>query len=297
MTRHAGIPALLILAALAVAAPARADLSDRLGALSGDNARGYLGPLPDALSGTLNSAIFQTGRVPKAKPSITIGVHVMGVSFKDADRTFIPTDPAGFQSTTPTPVSTIIGSTQSTAVQGQGGLVLNYPGGFDVSTFAIAAPELTVGSFLGTRAVVRYISATLGDSDYGKLELFGIGGQHSISQYLPGLPVDLAVGAFYQTFKLGNGLLDTKAFHAEITGSRSFGMIQPYAGLGFDTFKMDVAYTSSTDPGTHIAFSMPDRSNVHLTLGAQLSMPFVQLHGEFDAAANVGAAIGLRLGL
>ena len=296
--RLAGILALTALVALGASAPARADLSEKLGALTGDNAKGYLGPLPDALSATLNSAIFQSGKVSKAGISFLLGVHVMGVNFKDEDRTFIPTDPPGFQSNSPTPVSTVIGGTQSVPVQGQGGTVLNYPGGLDVKTFTIAAPELTVGSVLGTRAVVRWFSADLGNSDYGKLELFGIGGQHSISQYVPGLPVDIAVGAFYQTFKLGDGLLDTKAFHGDVTASRSFGLLQPYVGVGFDTFKMDVSYKSSdpNNPG-EIAISMPDKSNAHFTVGAQASLAIVKLHAEFNAAANTGAAIGLSFGL
>jgi len=297
-SRLAGAFALAALLVLGGAASARADLSEKLGALTGENAKGYLGPLPDALSSTLNSAIFQTGKVPKTGVSFTLGVHVMGVNFKDEDRTFVPVDPPGFQSSpSGQAVSTIIGDTKSVGVQGQGGTQLNYPGGFDVSTFTVAAPELTVGSFFGTRAVVRWFSAELGNSDYGKLELFGIGGQHSISQYVPLLPVDVAVGAFYQTFKLGDGLLDSKAFHMDVTGSKRFGVIQPYVGIGFDTFKMDVDYTSTADPGQHISVSMPDQSSAHFTVGAQASLAIVKLHAEFDAAANTGAAIGLSFGL
>lgn len=284
--------------ALGLSATARADLSEKLGALTGENAKGYLGPLPDALSGTLNSAIFQTGKVPKQGITFTLGVHVMGVNFDDKDRTFVPTDPPGFTSSpSGQPVSTIIGDTKSVGVTGQGGTQFNYPGGFDVSTFTIGAPELTIGSVMGTRAVVRWFSAEIGKSDYGKLELFGIGGQHSLSQYFPAMPVDLAVGAFYQTFKLGDGLLDTKAFHVDVTGSKSFGILQPYAAIGYDTFKMDVDYNSTSNPGDHISVSMPDKSNAHFTVGAQASLAIVKLHAEFNAAANTGAAIGLSFGL
>jgi len=172
------------------------------------------------------------------------------VNLKDEDRTFVPVDPPGFTSSPAgQPVSTITGDTKSVGVTGQGGTQFNYPGGFDQSTFTLAAPELTVGSFMGTRAVVRWFSAEIGKSDYGKLELFGIGGQHSVSQYFPGLPVDVAAGVFYQTFKIGDGLLDTKALHLDVTGSKSFGLIQPYVAIGYDTFKMDVDYNSTSNPG------------------------------------------------
>ncbi|HVP14115.1 MAG TPA: DUF6588 family protein [Terriglobales bacterium] len=299
MKRTIPIVVLVGLAAIVLAAPAAADLSSKLGALSGDNAKGYLSPMPKALSATLNSSIFQSGKVPLKSVELSLGIHVMGVNVKDEDRTFLPTDPAGFQSVTPTRVPTIIGDGTAVPVDGVGGTILNYPGGFDIKSFVVAAPELTVGSIFGTRAVVRWISLTVGDSDFGKVDLFGIGGQHSISQYLPKLPVDLACGLFYQTFKLGDGILDTKALHFDVTASRDFGAvvkIAPYVGLGYDTFKMDVAYTSTLDPADRIAVSMDNQSNAHLTLGAQLRLPGVALHGEFNAAANTGAAVGLRFG-
>jgi hypothetical protein len=300
MTRIARTVILVGLAVVAMAAPAAADLNDKLGALTGDNAKGYLGPLPKALSATLNSAVFQTGKVPKRGINFTIGVHVMGVNLKDEDRTFTPKDPAGFQSVTPTPVPTIIGGSESVAVDGQGGTVLNYPGGLDTKTFTIAAPELTIGSVFGTRAVVRWFAMDLKDSDLGKIELFGFGGQHSISQYVPSLPADVAVGAFYQTFKIGDGLLDTKAFHVDVTASKALGVkglvkLEPYVGIGYDTFSMDVSYTQ-TDPPDHIGVSMDRQSNAHFTVGAQLTLAAVKLHGEFNAAANTGAAIGLSVG-
>ena len=301
MTRLLRTVILAGIAAAFVVAPAAADLSSKLGALSGENARGYLGPLPKALSATLNSSVFQSGKVPKRGVELSLGLHVMGANFSDNDRTFMPTDPTGFQSVTPTAVPTVIGSGDAVAVAGAAGTVLNYPGGFDTRTFTIAAPELTVGSIFGTRAVVRWFSMKLGDSDFGKIELFGIGGQHSISQYFPKLPADLALGVFYQTFKIGDGLLDTKAFHADVTASRTFGTrgfakLEPYVGLGYDTFKMDVAYTSTTDPADHIAVGMDNQTNAHFTVGAQLLLPGVKLHGEFNAAANTGAAIGISFG-
>jgi hypothetical protein len=148
---------------------------------------------------------------------------------------------------------------------------------------------------------VRWFALDLKDSDLGKIELFGIGAQHSISQYFPALPADVAFGAFYQTFKIGDELLDTKALHVNVTASKALSAkglvkLQPYVGIGYDTFSMDLAYTSTTDPTDHISVSMDKESNVHFTLGAQLSLALVKLHGEFNVAANTGAAIGLSFG-
>jgi len=72
---------LLALAALAYGAlPAAAQLIENLGALTAENAKKYLEPLPEALSGTMNSAIFTTGNVPVTGINFSIGIKVMGVS-------------------------------------------------------------------------------------------------------------------------------------------------------------------------------------------------------------------------
>src|SRR2546426_6528128 len=213
--------AVTILAVAVAALPAAAQLEPNLGALTGQNAKGYLGPLPEALSGTLNTAIFQTGSVPKTGFGIAIGVRAMAVKFADEDRLYTPQDPPGFTSSGPrqrTP--TVIGDPHAVAQNGQGGAVIYYPGGFDIENFALAVPQATIGTVFGTRAVVRWISLDVGNTDLGKVDLFGIGVQHSISQYFPVLPIDLAAGFFYQTFKIKDDLVDTKSYQLNVTGSK-----------------------------------------------------------------------------
>ena len=288
--------ALALLSGVIAASTAEAQLSDNLGALTGDNAKGYLGPLPKALSSTLNSAVFQTGNVPKNTFNLSLGVRVMGVGFSDDSRTYKPTPPPGFTPTQDVTPSTIIGSTTAVAQSGQGGTTLYHPGGFDINEFAVAVPQLTIGSVFGTRAVVRWVSLDLGDSDFGKFEYLGFGAQHSISQYFPGLPVDLAAGFFSQAFEIGDGLIKTDALMFNVTGSKRMGMLEPYAGLGWDTFDMDVAYKSTTTPGDNIAIKFDKESNAHLTLGIQALLGFTRLSAELDIAAETGAAVGLSLG-
>src|SRR5262245_13018007 len=164
------------LVATSLATPAAAQLTENLGSLGAENAKGYMGPLPKAFSGTLNSGIFQTGHVPKTGVNFSIGAHIMGVTFEDEDRTYTPVDEAGFTSTESVEAPTVIGDTQAVAQDGQGGTVFYHPGGFDVGEFAIAVPELTIGSVAGTSLMLRWISVDVGDADIGDLSVFGIGG-------------------------------------------------------------------------------------------------------------------------
>lgn len=277
---------------------AGAQLSDNLGSLTGENTKKYLGPLPDALSGTMNSAIFTSGNVPKIGINFSVGIKVMGVKFSDSDRLYTPTDAPGFTSVAPIQqVPTVIGGTGAVAQDGQGGSTFYYPGGFDITQFAFAAPQLTVGNVMGTRAVVRWFAHDFSaDNFIEKISFFGIGAQHSVSQYFPGLPVDLAAGVFYQSFKINEDLLDIKAIHVDVTGSRSFGPIQPYGALGFDTLKMSANYEDSTNPGNNIAVDFDRSTHVHLTAGLLANLPVVKLHAEANLAATNGVAVGLSFG-
>jgi hypothetical protein len=284
--------------AAAMATPSAAQLADNLGALTGDNAKGYLRPLPKALSATLNSSLFQSASIPLAGVNVSLGVAASVVVFDDGDRTYHPTDPPGFVGLAPVEAPTVIGDGVAVPQAGQGGATLYHPGGLDLRQFTVAVPQLTVGSAFGTRAVVRWISVDLGDSDLGKLTLFGIGAQHSISRYLPKLPVNLAAGLMYQTLTLGDDkLIDTKGLHFDITASRRFNLLEPYASLGYDTFSMKAKYESKTaSPGEKITVDFDRENSAHLALGLQFRLPFVRLHGEFIAAAQTGAALGLDFG-
>jgi hypothetical protein len=296
--------AVLVAAALTVtlAAPSMAQIEGNLGALTPENAKAYLQPLPKALSATLNSAIFQSAAIPMAGINLTVGIHVMGVTFDSKDKRYTPTDPPGFTSTAPIQqVPTVVGDVNAVAQSGQGGTTMYYPGGFNLKQFLIGVPQVSIGSVFGTRLVGRWIQFDAGDNELGHVKLLGIGAQHSINHYLPHLPVNVAVGGMYQTFQLGSDkLIDTKAMHVDVTASKKFAMFfQPYVGVGYDTFQMKANYTQDLGSGqkadVHVKFN--DENSAHLTAGLLVGLPVVKLSAEFDSGAETGASVGLRFGL
>jgi len=264
-----------------------------LGALTPENAKGYLDPLRQPLSGTMNAAVFQTGVVPKTGFGMQFGVQLMGVSLSSADRSYTPTDPSGYSSVS---APTVIGDTHAVSSTGPGGATIYHPGGFDISEFALAVPQLTIGSIAGTRAVIRYVSLDVGDDEIGHFSLFGIGGQHSISQYKKDLPMDLAVGLFYQKLELGDDdLVKASTFAVNATGSKRYGHFEPYVGVGLDNISMETNYQSSST-GESIHVDLDSSTDFHLTGGLQFIMPGVHLYVEGNIAATNGAAVGLMFG-
>jgi len=288
------LPGLLLAAGVGAAT---AQLNEDLLSLTDENLKAYVDPLQVALSGTLNSAVFRTGYVPRGKFDIALGAAAMAVSFSDDDRSFRPVDPPGFSSLEPQDVPTIVGDLGGVIIPGEDGLAWAYPGGFDMEGFEIAAPQLSIGCVMGTRAIVRFIPPIdLGDSDLGEFEYFGVGGQHSISQYMPNLPIDLALGAFYQDFKIGEDLLHVQSMQFNVTGSRQYGILQPYLGLGYDTLTLDAHAEDEDYPEDAIDVSLDRHSNVHFTAGLMARLSILGIYGEYNSGATSGFAVGFDLG-
>jgi len=300
MNRSLAAAAALILATLAVA-PAQAQLEANLGAMTEENVKGYLSPFPTALSATMNSAIFRSGYIAKDKLQFQVGVHAMAVTFDDEDRLYTPTTPPDFSSDQSIQAPTVIGSTQYAEQFGDGGAVQYYPGGFDIQQLTVAAPQISIGGFMGTQLVARWFAYDIGDeaedADFGEFKLFGIGVQHSISQYVPTMPFDLAIGGFYQNFEIGEDLLDSTGLHLNATASKRFSLLEPYIGIGYDQYDLTVRYDSEEFDGDEIEVEFDTESNFHFTAGSQLHLGPVHLHGEYNAAAETSFAVGLGVGM
>ncbi|MBD3336805.1 MAG: hypothetical protein GF355_14935 [Candidatus Eisenbacteria bacterium] len=275
----------------------QAQLEENIGTMTKENLEGYLGPLNTGLSATMNSAIFRTGHVPAQGLTFSIGAAAMAIGYDDEDRLYTPSDPPGFESQQEgTEVPTVVGDPEGRTVQGQQGLTWHYPGGFDLEGFEIAVPQVSIGSIVGTRAVFRYIALDLGDTELGDFSYIGFGGQHSITQWIPSLPVNVAAGVFVQKFEVGD-VVTANAMHWNLTASREFGILQPYAGLGFDTLELNVDYDDEDDPESSFDFDLESESDPHFTLGLMAKVPGVGVFFEFNAAAATGFALGVDFGL
>jgi hypothetical protein len=291
--------AIVALIAVGSTAPARAQLTETLGALTEDNAKGYLSPLPKALSATLNAGLFQSGYVKKNGFSLSLGVKVMGIEFSDDDRTYTPVDPPGFSSTAavrPRPSSVAL---NSVAQPGQGGTTLYHPGGLDSDNFALAMPQLEIGTVMGTRAVVRWISLDVSDSDFGKFDVLGIGAQHSLSQYMsPEFPVDLALSARSGSeFQIDDDLIDAKSLHIDVTSEPSLLHLRALRRRGVRQARHGDQVRGHHQPDAHHArreVRFRDQCPFHgRTPGVARHPAF---HAEANFAAETGVAAGFSIG-
>ena len=278
--------------------PASAQIEDAISAYTGANAEGYLEPLAQAIGANLNSALFHSAHVPEGGLHVSLELGLMAVLFSDDDETFMATTEMGFSPETTVEAPTVVGPGGAIIVPGDGGTAFPFPGCFNLASLALAAPQLRIGSFRGTEAVIRYMVFNTGEVEIGDFDLQGYGLRHSISQYLPGLPVDIAAGIMYQRFKLGDDLIDATAFSFGAQASMSFplvfAVVEPYAGLSMDTFQMDVEYDD--EDGDPVSVEFDSRSTAHLTLGLHAQVTVVSLYGEYNIAEQSGFAVGMGFG-
>lgn len=288
--------------ALLVASPLPAQIEDHLAAYTGENAAGYLDPLAGAIGTSLGAGLFRGAAIPKTGFNIALEFPIVGLYFSDDDGTFRATTEGDFIPKQTVRAPTVVGPTEAVLVDGDGGTHFAFPGGFDVGSFAVAAPQLRIGSVFGTEALVRFFAAKIGDSELGNVMLFGFGAQHSISQYLPpDPPVDLAAGFFWQRFTLGENerggdLMKTGTWSIGVQASRTFAAATPYTGLSYNAYSLDVSYESETGGEAETIELSFDEDYVQWTIGVELDLSILDLFAEYNVASRSSFAFGLGLG-
>ncbi len=286
-----------VLLLISMAVPASAQIEDQLSAYTGRNATGYLKPLADAFGADMNAGLFNSAQIPKMGPRIRLEIRVISVIFGDGDRTFKARTEGDFTPEQTVDAPTVVGQGQAKIIGGDAGTSFAFPGGLDLSSFAIAVPQLRFGAVHGTEALIRYFAVNTGDTEIGDLSLFGFGLRHSISQYFgKQLPVDLAAGFMWQRFKLGDDLISANTFMFGVHASRKFVIMEPYAGLSIDTFSMDVTFDSDVLED-EIFLDFEKETSLHLTLGLNINLTYAQLFGEFSLAGQNSFSFGLALGI
>jgi hypothetical protein len=171
----------------------------------------------------------------------------------------------------------------------------------------MAVPHISIGNFFGTRVMLRWLPR-VPVQNMGDFGFFGIGVQHSISRYLPALPVDLSAMVAYQSMTLGD-IVTTKAFTIGAQASKSFSILTLYGGLGYESSTMSFSYTANytapdpVHPGSTItvsepiAFDLSGKNNFRLTVGFAVNLLILKINADYSLAAQPVATVGVGIGI
>ena len=109
--------------------------------------------------------------------------------------------------------------------------------------------------------------------------------------------MDLALGAMWQSVELGDKLIDATGLALNVTGSRRFGKgisIEPYVGVGLDSFEMEAKYELTDSSGTpieEITVSYDRNTTGRFTLGASVNLPIVKPFEPLELVARIKACL------
>ncbi len=275
-----------------------AQVEDNLKRYSGKNGQNYIKPLVDGLGVSMNRGWYGTAKIPKLGLRLRVGLVAMVAPVLDRDRTFKATTQGDFIPVQTVKAPTVVGDEKVVMVSGTGGTQYVFPGGLNLTATAFATPQLTIGSLFGTEVMLRYWMAELGDSEIGKLSLTGIGVRHSIDQYIPLLPVNIAVGGFWQKIELGDELLSFSTLHLGAQVSRSFSLLQLYGGVGYDisNAKLQYEYNNGAED-VELKYNLDGDNGLQVTAGIGLNLFIVHISGDCTFGKRTAYCLSAAIGL
>jgi hypothetical protein len=116
---------------------------------------------------------------------------------------------------------------------------------FNTNLAPTLIPQIGVGTVLGTDLMVRWLPK-ISIPDVGALDLFGFGLRHSLNQYIPLLPVDIAIQAVWQRLRaedsLGGEVVEASTFAVNLAASRRFGVLTLYGGVQTERSDIEFSY-------------------------------------------------------
>ncbi|HEV8539441.1 MAG TPA: DUF6588 family protein [Bacteroidota bacterium] len=268
-------------------------VEDAIRQVSAENVRGYVQPFVNGLGASLNSGWYQSAAIGDMGFHIRLQVIASGTLIGDADKTYGALPPEPFERT-PVETATLFGD-RGTVVDGPGGTTYQFQNG-QVRTriFPSATLQLSIGNLFGTQAVLRYVPVPEIDN-FPRTTFFGFGARHSISQYLPSSPVDLAAGFFTQQLIIGD-IMKVNAFAFGGQVSKSLSVVTFYGGLQYESSTLTLSYTSSST-NSRVNTDIDSENHVRATAGIGLDFTILNLNTDVSLGKVVVVSSGISFGL
>jgi len=260
---------------------------------------------------TVEQALFD--QIKDQNFSVSIhGPNIMGASDDEIEIDFSGTDVTFTDPITLLPRTETLGA--GTWALGVGGL------GFleDLSFVPLAAPQLSVGTVLGTRATFRVLPtidlstipplSLFLDEEFGKISYFGFGLQHNPGVFLPTpLPLDVAVAFYTQTFKIGEEFFKVKTTAFGVNASKKLGIgpinITPYAGFMLEKSTIDIAYTYEVESllgspqEIDIALHFEGENKSRIILGLSIKLLLFNINADYNIGKYNSFTVGFMFSM
>lgn len=269
-------------------------VEDRFAALNETNVKLYAQPFATAFGTAMNSGGYHSASVADLF-GFSLSFQGMYILIPDDQLTYSPSLPTGY---TTGPTATIFGD-KGSAYAGSAGYITTPPG-VNVSAMPMAMPQISL-SLMGTEVMFRYLPEIALGNGGEKISLFGLGAKHSISRYIPLIPIDVAVQVLYSKLEITN-LLKSKNLAFNAHASKTFGILTPYFGLQYESSSLDLTYEINGDPlsgdpslqvNKKVSVSLDGDNTFRTTLGAALKLAIFVLNADVNLGSQTTFTGGL----
>ena len=260
-----------------------------------DNGDAYIAPLASVFTTSLNSGFLHSaeikkgfhieagivsnfGFIPKSYQTYVANVELQGQNYSEE-------------------APTIFGNNSSITIDAYGGTTLSFPAGLDLSFLPLAAPHIKIGSVLGTEAIIRFWGYNTAEEELGRLQLFGWGLRHSISQYLGDDPsMDIAISYYQQSFDVGT-LIQAKSSMAHLQAGNTHGIFNYYLFTALQSGDMNIYYEFEASGQTEIIdMDLKNEQSFMAGAGFGLKLAFLYVHAEANVGKQLTGSAGIGIG-
>lgn len=285
-------------------------LTKKLENFGAENGEAYISPWVTAFGTSLNTGLYQSAKV--LKPFLFgVNVNSMALFVPDEDKTFTLTSPTidgiNIWENEELESATCFGDKGATVTFKDDisrFLDPNLPNGADMSIIPMFIPQVNMGLPFGNEIMVRGFPKVKIQKDVGDFSFWGVGLKHSLDQYIPLVPIDLAVQAAYQQMSFAD-VIDINSFAANIHISKKLLMWTLYGGVGYENTNMEVKYQGVSydvdDNGdiiivpTEVTFDIEGENEYRATAGLRYSFLLAKVYADYTLSKYNVLNIGLGL--
>ncbi len=307
---------------------AQEDLSSQLSKVAGTNAVNYLAPLFSAWGADFNSGFYHSADLHEVL-GFDIGLKAGAVLVKDQDKVFdfvlpdhityngvtlqagvdydnvIPGSPTAVGASTGKTVALKVKQTSSfVPLRGQTILNVTTPQGFDMKFAPLLMPQAAIGLPFGLEVIGRFAPNITLPNNVGKVNFIGFGLRHSLDQYLPMVPIDIAIHFMTQKLTISD-MNDTKILGASgiaygIEASKSLVLFTLYGGYQIEKSSWTLEPYSYSDPSKAVSVKIPgftvDGQNTsRFHAGVRFLLLIVNIHADYSFAKQPVIAAGIGI--
>ena len=152
---------------------------------------------------------------------------------------------------------------------------------------------ITVGTVAGTEAMVRWFSVEV-DEDFGSVSQLGLGLRHDVDQYFGDLPLQLALGGYWQEFEIGDAV-QANTTTVMLHGSWATGVLTLFGGAGYETASVDFSWVPE-GATSGLDVSLDGANSIRGTIGAGLNVWLLGIFADYTAASQSAFTLGVEIG-